>query len=245
MVVRPERRSRVRHDGKFSTYVETVERIKSSGATLTIHHDLCSCELSHAMEFAAAETREGIRATYLPLHTDAMWRHPRFLNCMRSLVEADHHLGLHHDAIGVWLRNLTPPAETLKTALAQLRLAGSVEVAAAHGAPTCYDANGRLRYVNYEVWQECQPEQNVVAAAAWKFDRVPLADLGLKERYFGDQTHYVSDSGGAWRGWSGDPRPRPFERVGGAMLDGLGVLDDVGPQSRVMLLAHPCWWRVP
>jgi hypothetical protein len=157
-------------------------------------------------------------------------------------VALGHGIGLHHDALTVFVRTGRPPRETLMRALDQLRQHVEVTTAAAHGAPGCYGSDGRLLYANYEAFTAFDPARNVGGAGSWPFERVDLADLGLVELYLqGEFTRYISDSGGAWRGWVGPPRPMPFERPGGGMEMGLGAIDGIGPQDRVQVLCHPVW----
>jgi hypothetical protein len=233
----------VRHDGKIERFFGIVEKVKASGAAVTWRRDLCSCSMDQARDLAALDEKCGISAVYLPLHDAPYWTDHRFDDFLRFLRSLGHEIGAHHDSIAPWLAKLTPPRETLERALARLRRSGDVAWSAAHGSPGSYSADGRLRYVAYEAFSECDPKKNVAPAAAWKMPRVSAADLGVREFYFEGHTAYLSDSGNVFHGWYRVEGAKPFERYNEIDI-GLGVLDRLTPQDRIVILQHPAWWRV-
>lgn len=218
---------------------------------VALRHDLCGHEshpdvLGAALGMARVEADLGVRATYLPMHSAPYFRTPRLGQVLREIVEMGHDLALHVDAVTTWIATGRAPLFTVTDALAVLADAVPqvrIEGAAAHGHPWCYRPGAEYR--NYQCWAVCDPAIHDVGPC--DVPRVPLASAGLLWEAYVTLRHdaYLSDSGGSWRGWSGDPRPRPFERVGGAMQAGLGALEawERGEARALQVLVHPVWWR--
>jgi len=203
---------------------EQGEADASAGRYLALRHDV-DHDLEHALRFARQEARQGLSATYFLLHTAAYFEDVTGLQegC-RELAALGHEVGLHNNAITVWLTTGQEVATTVARSLDLLRGAGvEVRGTASHGDRLCHER----RYVNYEVWAECPAAQRRNGVP--DVPRLPLADFGLDyEAYFLPRDEYLSDSGGRWS----EPPAGLAERFRSR---------DCGV---VQLLAHPVWWRV-
>lgn len=231
--------------------VVPLRELQSShdGLVFALRHDMCGhtewrCALSKSLDIARIEAEMGVAATYFVI--PEMLRHSAtYADVVRSIAALGHEVGYHCNAVSQWVRKGESPQHWIGEDLADLRdVSGSpVLGAASHGEPICYEP-GRM-HVNYQCWSEWDRSRN---AGHQDLDvpRAPLAEFGLGyEAYLSlRHTHYLSDSGGRWRGGPILPRPTPFER--GWMQDGLDVYEEfVELQSGAMqVLVHPVWWSV-
>jgi hypothetical protein len=190
-----------------------------------MRHDV-DHDLRAAVRMAEWEAERGYRATYFLLHTAWYWRKPgeeKLSGLLRDSVDRiaglGHEIGIHNNAIVVGLATDTPPAEILRYELDLLRgLGHEVVGTAAHGDEHCYDQDGKLMFVNYEMFSEYRGPSSL------PLEPVPLASFDLEyESLFLPRALYLSDSGGRWNGTAeGFPR-----------RDG-----------QLHMLVHPDWWDI-
>lgn len=227
------------------------------GRVFAIRHDV-DHDLDLAVRFAEMEHEAGIRSCYFLLHSAMYWVPcSEMLKRAKRLVELGHEVGIHVDAVTTQHATGRHAGDVLDSSLRVLREAVEVTGAAQHGAPSCYTH----LYRNAEMFSEFDPERHEggeMHAARVAEGRPLLREKFLRQRpleSFGlhweayltlRHDHYVSDSGGSWRGWSGDPRPRPFERVGtgSAMEYGTSAIASFrrSHDAALQLLVHPIHW---
>lgn len=196
--------------------------------------DACSDKAQDAFETALAmaqwEFDHGYSSTYYLLHGAPYWTTDNLARAM-EFEELGHEVGLHVNGIAEALRQVRDPVEIVGEALAELREFVRVDGCVAHGDELCYDEQGRLRFVNDEMFLESQrPSMGDPCRVVTHGNvAVPIAPVSLAELGLGYQANwlsrgmYLSDSGGRWS--------QPVERA--AEHFGLGQLH---------MLVHPDWW---
>lgn len=186
--------------------------------------------LDTAVKIAEWEQERGYRSTYFMLHTAPYWLRNDFPHCLDLIAACGHEIGIHANAIPEALRTGRDPAAILAEAIEQLRQWGHPPLGVAgHGDKLCRDAEGKVTFVNDEIFQECarpemgSPRREIIRGeAAVTLQPMPLAHFGLAyETYRLPHTRYLSDSGGNWS--------MPFQAVR-------------DQQGQLHVLWHPDWW---
>jgi hypothetical protein len=195
-----------------------------------LRHDVDNV-IEPAVAFAAWEADRGYRSTYYILHTAPYWQDKGLLvRSLELIAGCGHEIGIHNNAISAALTTKKDPRMILAEAVAELRGYGfDIRGTVAHGDPLCYGPDGMVRFVNDEMFTECErptigrPERSV---AGVDIRPVPLStfDLDYDANWLGRRV-YLSDSGGAWS----DPG---FD----ATADGFPF------DAQLQMLVHPDWW---
>ena len=186
-----------------------------------------------ALRMAEWEFDHGYSSTYFLLHTAPYWNEDML--CRAPLFEEmGHEVGIHVNAVAEALRSHRQPAHILRDALEELRSSGvRVEGCVAHGERECYDSNGKVRFVNDEMFSE-SPRPKLGAADRkivgkdWVLQLRPVSreEFGLAyDATWLGREQYLSDSGGRWS--------RSFDEVVASF--GAGQLH---------VLVHPDWWSL-
>jgi hypothetical protein len=196
-----------------------------------MRHDVDN-RIEPAVAFAEWENERGYRSTYFLLHSAPYWQDKSLLfESVQRIAELGHEIGLHNDAIAEAVCTGRDPIDILTEARDELNsmsprvVAGTV----AHGNRLCYGEDGKVRFVNDEIFLECSRPalgraDRVVAGVHLR--SVPLASLGfLYDANWLPRSAYLSDSGGQWSG-------EGFEKV----TDGFPYPD------QLHMLVHPDWW---
>lgn len=171
--------------------------------------------LDTALELAEWEHARGYKATYFLLHDSHYWQDVK--PAAQDLVRLGHEVGLHNNAIAEGIRQNRDPHSVLAESLHHLRCAATVIGTVAHGDNLCYGPGRNLRFVNDELFLECD-------RGNWDGEKRSLWDYGLKyEANWLPRGDYLSESGGEW---SGSVTERSYN---------LG-------QKQLHMLVHPDWW---
>lgn len=195
-----------------------------------LRHDVDNV-IEPAVEFARWEAERGYRSTYFVLHTAPYWQDKTLLRkSLESIAEDGHEVGIHNNAVAASLLTGRDPIEILQEAIDELReygfdIAGTV----AHGDSLCYDRDGKLRFVNDEIFRECpRPQVGAIGRPVGPFTlgRATLAEFEFEyEANWIGRGSYLSDSGGQWS--------RPFDTITEEFPSATGQLH---------MLVHPDWW---
>jgi len=243
----------------------------SDGVQVAIRHDL-DMDLGAALPMAQVEARLGVRSTYYVLHTapyygtfsgDAFHRHDAVRHAFREMQDRGHEIGLHADALRVYMDEGMDGAQALTTELAWLREGGlDVVGSAAHNDFRTYGTEnweiftGRTR----QGWEPAAPgDRKTDAAICYGGRCAPLhvldeSALGLVYeandafRYGDGPVEY-----GATRGpnlWRWNPHIRRWEAGGRRppdqyFCDEDRVLRDILalPEGTLLLLTvHPVYY---
>lgn len=190
-----------------------------------LRHD-CDNVIAPAVRMAEWEAERGYRSTYFVLHTAPYWRDETLLRTsLERIAELGHEIGIHNNALTVLVQDGRSPGRVLAEAVEQLRSYGfDISGTVAHGDSECYAPDGSVRFVNDELFEECQ--RDTQAWASLMFTPISLADLGLVyDANWLPRGKYLSDSGGHWS------RPGFDEVAAGFPYAG-----------QLHVLVHPDWW---
>jgi hypothetical protein len=184
-----------------------------------------------ALSMAEWEMRHGYSSTYFLLHGSHYWNADNLFRA-REFEEMGHEVGIHVNAIAEGLRLRRSPDWILVEALGDLRSVGvRVEGSVAHGDPLCRASDGKVRFVNDEMFVECRRPTMGGArrmighgGTVIQIDPRPLSEYHLAyDANRLPRANYLSDSGGRWS--------QPFD----AVADGFG-------DGQLHVLVHPDWW---
>jgi hypothetical protein len=196
-----------------------------------MRHDVDNA-IEPAVAFAAWEADRGYRSTYYVLHTAPYWQDKDLLkSSLAQIAEFGHEIGLHNNALAAAVANHLDPRGILADAVSELRGYGyDVRSTVAHGDSLCYGEDGRVRFVNDELFVECARPQHGAPdrdVAGVTIQPIPLAALGFDfDANWVGRGKYLSDSGGCWR------------------TPGFDTIADGFPfDGQLHMLVHPCWWR--
>jgi hypothetical protein len=196
-----------------------------------MRHDVDNV-IEPAVRFAAWEADRGYRSTYYILHTAPYWRNELLLRTSLEMVaELGHEIGIHNNAIAEALVCGRDPREILTEAIGRLRGFGfPISSTVAHGDSLCYGDDGKVRFVNDEMFAECA--RGTFGAADRMIGQlslrpVPLSSFGLDfDANWIGRAAYLSDSGGRWSDPGFDQTAQAFPFDGG----------------QLHMLIHPDWW---
>ena len=184
-----------------------------------------------ALAMAKWEMEHGYSSTYYLLHGSHYWNADNLWRAV-EFEELGHEVGIHVNAIAEALRVRRSPEWILIEALGDLRSVGvRVEGCVAHGDPLCRHRNGKVRFVNDEMFTESprpefgKPSRCVInEKIAVLIEPRSRSDfhLGYDANWL-PRSNYLSDSGGKWS--------QPFDLV--CKTFGAGQLH---------VLIHPDWW---
>lgn len=199
-------------------------------AVIGLRHDVDNV-IEPAVDFARWEADRGYKSTYYILHSAPYFGDKRLLrDSLEQIAGYGHEIGLHNNAISIAIQTGVDPRQILAEALSELRSYGfDIRSTVAHGDRLCYDASGRVQFVNDELFDSCArpqlgaPDRTV---AGITLNPVPLSLFGLEfDANWLARSAYISDSGGRWN----DPG---FE----AIASGFPY------EGQLHGLIHPCWW---
>jgi hypothetical protein len=188
-----------------------------------LRHDVDN-RIEPAVEFAAWEAERGYRATYYILHTAPYWQDkPLLQDALDAIADGGHEIGIHNNALAEHNRTGKDPRLILCEAILELQTYGHpVSGTVAHGDQDCRDETGRVRFVNDQIFTDCQrPELDPPPIAE------PLSNFGLDyDANWLGRAAYLSDSGGNWS----EP--------------GYGATRMLFPPAtgQLHMLVHPDWW---
>ena len=211
-----------------ATAVVTMAEIHA-GATdpriVGLRHDVDNV-IEPAVRFAEWEAERGYRSTYFILHTAPYWQDkPKLERSLELIAGYGHEIGIHNNALAEWTRTGRDPRLVLVEAIVELNGYGyEVTGTVAHGDGDCYDNQGRLLFVNDQMFSECvRPE---CSRAASPRCASPLASFGLDyDANWLERGAYISDSGGRWSAPGFDLVAQEFPFPG-----------------QLHMLVHPDWW---
>lgn len=195
-----------------------------------LRHDVDNV-IQPAVRFAEWEHDRGYRSTYYILHTAPYWEDKALLiRSLELIAELGHEIGIHNNAIAAALVCGRDPRAILSEAVAELRGYGfDIRSTVAHGDSLCYGLDGKVRFVNDEMFEECARPQlgapdRVVGTVQLR--PMPLGSLGLDfDANWIGRGGYLSDSGGNWS-------PPGFDTVA----------DGFPGEGQLHMLVHPDWW---
>jgi hypothetical protein len=196
-----------------------------AGATDTriigMRHDVDN-DITPAVEMALWEQERGYRSTYYILHTAPYWDDDRLLaDSLETIAGAGHEIGIHNNALAEAARTGGSPHVMLENAIVKLRRLGyEIRSTVAHGDHGCYGDDGKVAFVNDQLFAECpRPQYEPVCQPE------PLSYFGLDfDANWLPRNGYLSDSGGVWSG--------PFRLYAqGFPFSG-----------QLHMLVHPDWW---
>lgn len=184
-----------------------------------LRHDVDN-QIEPAVEFANWEADRGYRATYYVLHTAPYWDDkPLLQEALEQIAGAGHEIGIHNNAIAEAYRTGRDARLILVEAIIELNSYGyDIHGTVAHGDHDCYGDDGQLRFVNDQLFAECQrPELEAPGPTS------RLANFNLHyDANWLPRAGYISDSGGNWSApW---PPTFPWET------------------GQLHMLVHPDWW---
>ena len=197
------------HEGKFGPHA------------IGLRHDVDNA-IEPAVEFAFWEAERGYRATYYVLHTAPYWQDKDLLRASLEMIASlGHEIGIHNNALAEAHRTGEDPRRILVKAICELHELGhKIRGTVAHGDPDCYDRAGRIRFVNDQLFTECQREYDVPVKP------LSLSKFGLDyDANWLPRGGYLSDSGGRWS--------QPFQKI----ADGFPY------PGQLHMLVHPDWWQ--
>lgn len=179
--------------------------------------------LETALAMARWEHDRGYRSSYYLLHDSHYWGDVR--DAARELVQLNHEVGLHVNALAEAIRQGRDPHTILTDGLHELRCAVPVIGVVAHGDGLCHQHN----FVNDEVFMESArpsygaPDRDV---AGVRIEPRSMFDYGIKyQANWLSRGEYLSDSGGHWS--------LPFEQVAASFPF----------EGQLHVLQHPDWWQ--
>jgi hypothetical protein len=196
---------------------------------IAMRHDVDNV-IEPAVAFAAWEAERGYRSTYYVLHTAPYWRDKRLLReSLEMIVEQGHDLGIHNNSLSVAVATGMDPRQVLASAVGELRDYGfDINSTVAHGDALCYGADGKVRFVNDEMFDGCarsalgEPDRTVGGVT---LNPVPLSMFGLEfDANWLPRDRYLSDSGGRWSA--------PFEETAASFPY----------EGQLHMLIHADWW---
>jgi hypothetical protein len=196
-----------------------------------LRHDVDNA-IEPAVAFARWEEARGYRSTYFILHTAPYWADKGLLRRSCDEIAAlGHEIGLHNNAIAASLMTGRDPCDLLDEAAEELRGYGyEVTGTVAHGDRLCRDDRGHVRFVNDEIFVECERPtigEQGREIGGFATGQAHLADFGFDyEANWVCSRAYLSDSGGVWNepGWDETLASFPFADV------------------QLQMLVHPDWW---
>lgn len=209
--------------------MQAIARGQQWPQVIGLRHDVDNA-IEPAVAFARWEEERGYRSTYYILHTAPYWDDkPLLRRSLDEIAAAGHEIGIHNNALADALTTGGDPGEILFEAVEELRGYGhDITGTVAHGDQRCYDADGKLRFVNDELFEECArrdmgaPDRTVETVT---IAPVPLVSFGLDyDANWLLRAAYASDSGGRWQ-------PGFDQVAAGYPYDG-----------QLHLLVHPDWW---
>lgn len=220
---------------------------------ITMRHDV-DRSIAHALDFANEEAGQEIRSTYFLLHTKRYFDYSdAFADQCRALIELGHTIGLHSDALFVWLKTKEDLKNIVMKPLKWLRSLGiPVKGVSAHGNRKLVP----LGCNNRDIWAE-NPYR--VKHNLEDLRPITLASCGLEYEAYSLRENNISDSG---RRWSGNvngrieqlPLPQARTDMKGRAAIRRKLIDaynkmpepkEKGLKKGVLqLVIHPCWWEV-
>lgn len=231
----PFSRSDLDHLGRLYDQADKVVSMRdvfageTGAATIGLRHDVDDNpgSLDTAVEMARWEHDRGHTSTFFLLHHSHYWDDVR--DAAREIVQLNHEVGLHVNAVAEAIRQRREPHTILTEALYELRCAVPVTGVVAHGDSLCRGRDGTVRFCNDEMFVECRRRD--MGAHDRTIDGITLDprslwDYGLKyDANWLPRTAYLSDSGGRWS--------RPFHQTEtGFPFAG-----------QLHMLVHPDWWQ--
>ena len=190
-----------------------------------LRHDVDNV-IEPAVEMAAWEAERGYRSTYFVLHTAPYWRDKDLLyRSLEAIVDHGHEIGIHNNALAESVRTGRDPRSILVEAIVELHMLGhTVKGTVAHGDNDCYGADGKVRFVNDELFTDCvRPELGNLDG----LKREPLASFDLDyDANWLERGAYLSDSSGRWSAPGFDLVEQEFPFPG-----------------QLHMLVHPDWWQ--
>ncbi len=210
--------------------METIAAGQRWQQVIGMRHDVDN-SIEPAVAFARWEAEQGYRSTYFILHTAPYWHDKDLLrDSLEQIAACGHEIGIHNNALAEAHTTGGDPAAILAAALDELRSYDyDVRGTVAHGDTRCYGPDGRVRFVNDELFWECpRPELGNARRRIGNLtiDPISLADLDLAyDANWLPRGAYLSDSGGVWR-------PGFDEAAAGYPYAG----------GQLHVLAHPDWW---
>lgn len=186
-----------------------------------MRHDVDNV-IEPAVEFAIWEAERGYTSTYYILHTAPYWEDKHLLReSLYQIAGLGHEIGIHNNALAENSRTGRDPALILSDAIEELRSYGlTIRGTVAHGDHDCYGPDGKVRFVNDQIFSECvRPDYGLYG------DAISLRSFRLDyDANWLNRGAYLSDSGGKWS--------HPFQETY-AKFPFPGQLH---------MLVHPDWW---
>ena len=206
-------------------------------------------ELKNAVDMARMERKMGIKSTYFLLHSAKYFDYSNlFKNRAKMIVKNGHHIGLHNDVIGEYLKcgRKKSMQDIINEPLNFLRKNGiEVNGVSSHGNLLCGQAG-----VSNAIWKGIRVFGKPIPA---ELERITLSDVGLKYdvvEYYprNDKRYYfLGDGSGRWNGVSPDifVFPKPEVRLKKSLALGKKIIDKFNGTANGVLhmLIHPRWWR--
>lgn len=250
-------------DAKFIAMREAKNNPKERICCL--RHDVDN-SLDSALIMAELEYKNSISSTYFLLHTAGYFDYSiKLRDACKQLLELGHEVGLHNDAISVWLNTKENIKDIIEKPLNFLRDVGAEIVGTASHGPGNAVSEG---FINYIIWKEADTsihskasivefkirlEENKAYFGNNIIDRYYLSDFGLLyEACFFKYDAYLADSGSTFVGLeTGDEYIKlrreskiTNEEVRTSLNFGVGVIDKFNKYEKGLLqcLFHPCWW---
>lgn len=198
-----------------------------------MRHDVDDNEGSFdtALRMAQWECDHGYSSTYYLLHDSHYWTTDNLVGAL-EFEELGHEVGIHVNALAEAFRQRRTPDRILAEALDDLRSVGlRIDGCVAHGDPLCRNEQGKVTFVNDEMFVESpRPELGACDRVLKRenlllqLEPYPRADFGLAyDANWLPRGNYLSDSGGKWS--------QPLEQV----------VDTFG-QGQLHMLVHPDHW---
>jgi hypothetical protein len=185
-----------------------------------------------ALRMAEWEFERGYSSTYYLLHSAGYWDADNLVRAL-TFQELGHEVGVHVNAIAESLRRRRAPDWILLEALSDLRSVGlRIDGMAAHGDPLCRDKQGRVRFVNDEMFLESRRPSMGSATRTVTHKKTtvmlepqPRANYHLSyDASWLPRGDYLSDSGHVWS--------QEFDHV----------CRHWPKHGQLHMLVHPDWW---
>lgn len=206
--------------------------------SIVLRHDV-DFDLLHALKMADWEHKRGIRSTYYILppeynssnyYGDWNKEHPFMTNktkyFVKKIIELGHEVGLHSNLLTVTKQSGLNPETILNGIIKDFQKIGVVlKTMSSHG-----DTGARQGgYVNHQIFEESGRKDLDIK-------QLKLSDYNLKEAYFLDKEHYLSDAGGTF-----------------ALCDRTAIMRNITESEQILqfaklmkkpsqVLIHPIWW---